>query len=365
MAGVTRVERISVQAYDIPTETDRESDATHEWTSTTCVVVQVHSDGVRGLGCTYAHGAAVGLIDQCLANVVRGSDAMAPTAAWQGMLDAVRNSGRGGLAARAISACDIALWDLKARLLGLPLRQLWGAVRQNIPAYASGGFTSYGERELVDRMGAWASQGFRMIKMKVGRHPDQDVSRVGAVRAAIGPDVQLFVDANGGYNRKQALHFAHAFAEFGVSWLEEPVTSDDLEGQRLLRDRAPPGMQITSGEHGDHPSYHRRMLEHGAVDVLMADATRCLGYTGFAKVAALCEAWHVPLSTHTAPAFHVPLALTLQPVMHLEHFHDHARLEPMLFDGVPAVRDGHVSDAPDAPGHGLSLRQGAAERYAT
>jgi L-alanine-DL-glutamate epimerase-like enolase superfamily enzyme len=161
-----------------------------------------------------------------------------------------------------------------------------------------------------------------------------DLDRVRAARKTIGSDAELFVDANGAYSRKQALAFADAFAKFGVSWFEEPVSSDDLEGLRPLRKRAPAGMDIAAGEYGYDLFYFRRMLEAGAVDVLQADATRCAGITGFMRVSALCEAHSLPLSAHTAPSLHAHPCCALAPVRHMEYFHDHVRLEHMLLDGA-------------------------------
>jgi len=164
--------------------------------------------------------------------------------------------------------------DLKARLLDLPLITLLGAVRANVPVYGSGGFTSYSMAQLQEQLGGWVADGISRVKMKIGRQPASDLDRVRAAREAIGPGAELFVDANGAYTRKQALATACAFTEFDVSWFEEPVSSDDLDGLRLLRDRAPAGMEIAAGEYGYDLFYFRRMLEAGAVDVLQADATR-------------------------------------------------------------------------------------------
>lgn len=204
----------------------------------------------------------------------------------------------------AISAVDNALWDLKAKLLGVPLVRLLGRVRESVPAYGSGGFTSCDAARLRSQLGGWAREGFAMVKMKVGRNPDDDAARVREARSAIGDAAQLFVDANGAYARKQALVLAAAFADCGVGWFEEPVSSDDLAGLHLLRDRTPAGMDIAAGEYGYDSCYFRRMLEAGAVDVLQADATRCGGITGYLRAAALCEAFNVPLSAHGAPGLH-------------------------------------------------------------
>jgi L-alanine-DL-glutamate epimerase-like enolase superfamily enzyme len=295
---------------------------------------------------------------------VQGRDVMAVSGAWTAMLRAVRNLGRTGVAAMAIAAVDSALWDLKARLLGVPLVTLIGAVRNGVAVYGSGGFTSYSLAQLQAQLGEWVAQGIPRVKMKIGRQPAADVDRVRAARAAIGAAAELFVDANGAYHRKQALGFAEAFAEYGVNWFEEPVSSDDLEGLRLLRDRAPAGMDIAAGEYGYDLLYFRRMLEAGAVDVLQADATRCAGISGFLRVGALCEARGLPLSAHTAPSLHVHPCCALPAVRHVEYFHDHVRIEQLFFDGALTPMDGALGPDCSRPGMGLELKRSDAQRYA-
>lgn len=280
------------------------------------------------------------------------------------MVSRVRNLGRPGVVSMAISAVDIALWDLKARVLNLPLITLLGAVRESVPIYGSGGFTSYTDAQLQHQFAEWVEQGMTRVKMKIGRDAAADVRRVGVARAAIGQNTELFVDANGAYSRKQALEQAEKFTEFGVSWLEEPVSSDDLAGLRLLRDRGPAGMDIAAGEYGYDAGYFRRMLDAGAVDVLQADATRCGGITGFVQVAALCEAHHVPLSAHTAPSVHTHLGCAATPLRHLEYFHDHVRIESRFFDGVRSPVNGELSPDLSKPGMGLELKRADAQRFA-
>jgi L-alanine-DL-glutamate epimerase-like enolase superfamily enzyme len=253
---------------------------------------------------------------------------------------------------------------LKARLLGLPLVRLLGAVRESVPVYGSGGFTSYSVGQLREQLGGWVAEGISRVKMKTGRDPGADLERVRAAREAIGPAAELFVDANGALTRKQALAFAEAFAELGVTWFEEPVSSDDLDGLRLLRDRAPAGMAIAAGEYGYDLFYFRRMLEAGAVDVLQADATRCGGITDFLRVGALCEAAPVPLSAHTAPSLHAHPCCALTPAVHVEYFHDHARIERMLFDGALQPVRGELHPDLSRPGLGLELKRTDAERFA-
>ncbi len=358
-----RIEQLDVSAYTIPTSAP-EADGTYAWDSTTLVLVEAAAGGARGTGFTYADTATARLVHDLLAQVVLGHDAMNVPAAWQAMVQAIRNLGRPGIASMAIAAVDAALWDLKARLLGLPLVALLGAVRESVPIYGSGGFTSYSIAQLQEQLGGWAAQGIGRVKMKIGRDPVADIVRVRAARAAIGPDVALFVDANGAYTRKQALAQAEAFAEQSVSWFEEPVSSDDLAGLRLLRDRAPAGMSIAAGEYGYDLVYFRRMLEAGAVDVLQADASRCAGLSGFMQVAALCQAHALPLSAHCAPSLHAHVCCALAPVVHLEYFYDHARIEHMLFDGALDPAGGALRPDVSRLGMGLEFRHADAQQYA-
>ena len=265
----------------------------------------------------------------------------------------------------AIAAVDVALWDLKARVLGLPLCKLLGMARARVPVYGSGGFTAYSAQRLSEQLGAWVDQGIPRVKIKVGSEPDKDPARVLLAREVIGPRAELFVDANGAYTRKQALALAERFRDQAqVSWFEEPVSSDDLEGLRLLRDRAPAGMAIAAGEYGYDAGYFRRMLEAGAVDVLQADVTRCGGITELLRVGALCRAHGLPLSLHCGPSIHLHPATALENFAHLEYFHDHVRIEGMLFDGVVDPVEGALAPDLDRPGIGLELKRGEAERYA-
>jgi L-alanine-DL-glutamate epimerase-like enolase superfamily enzyme len=362
--GDAPIRGLKVSAYTVPTD-QPESDGTLAWDSTTLVVVEASAASRSGIGFSYADTATAMLIKDKLAERVLGRDALDVPASWSAMVAAVRNLGRPGISAMAISAVDNALWDLKARLLDLALVKLLGAARDAVPIYGSGGFTSYSIRDLQEQLGGWVEQGISRVKMKIGRQPEHDVERVKAVRAAIGPEAALFVDANGAYSRKQALEQAQAFAESGVSWFEEPVPSDDLAGLRLLRDHAPAGMEITAGEYGYDLVYFRRMLEAGAVDVLQADATRCAGITGFARAAALCEAFGLPLSSHCVPSIHLHPCCAVAPVRHLEYFHDHVRIEGMLFDGVQSPVQGMLYPDLSRPGLGLELKRTDAERYAS
>jgi L-alanine-DL-glutamate epimerase-like enolase superfamily enzyme len=347
---------VRAQAYTVPTD-QPEADGTIAWKSTTLVLVEVEGGGKTGLGYTYSGGCIVGLIRDKLAAEIKGKDAMAPQACFGAMQRAVRNLGREGLAATAISAIDTALHDLKARLLDLPLVRLLGARRSWIPIYGSGGFTSYSDGKLQEQLGGWVDKdGCAFVKMKIGSQPERDPHRVAAAKRAIG-DATLFVDANGAFGPKQAIELANTFAEHDVAWFEEPVSSDDLAGLRTVRRHAPAGMEVAAGEYAYTVDYVRTMLAAGAVDVQQADATRCGGFTGFLGIAALCDAFHVDLSAHCAPALHLHAACAAPRMRHLEWFHDHVRIERMLFDGAPQPRNGRIAPDLTAPGHGLTFKR--------
>lgn len=357
------IDAIEVAAYRIPTDR-HEQDGTLDWDATTMVVVHVRAGDETGLGYTYGDAAIAEVIGEKLGHVVRSASAFAPQAVNSAMCRALRNSGTPGMGAMAIAAVDIALWDLKARLLGISLATLLGGVRDAVPIYGSGGFTSYTTGQLSVQLAGWVADGIPRVKMKVGRDAKADSKRVAAARHAIGDDTELFVDANGAYSRKQALTLADRFqGESNVSWFEEPQSSDDLEGLRYLRDRGPAGMDIAAGEYGYRPVYFRRMLEAGAVDVLQIDVTRACGITGFLAAAALADAYQHDISAHCAPALHTHLGCALGHMRHIEYFHDHVRIESMLLDGIPRREGGQLVINRSAPGMGMMFREADAERF--
>ncbi|MEW4571395.1 enolase C-terminal domain-like protein [Tautonia sp. JC769] len=358
-----RIDRLSASAYRIPTE-GPESDGTLAWDATTMVLVEVSAAGQTGIGYTYGDASAADVSRRVLGPVVSGRDAMNIPSCWQAMRDAVRNVGRSGIAATAISAVDVALWDLKGKLLDVSIADLMGLSRPGIPAYASGGFTSQSRDELKEQVGGWAAEGYSMVKMKVGRDPGADADRVRAAREAIGAEVALFVDANAAYSRKQALALAESFAEQGVSAFEEPVSSDDVEGLRLLRDRVPAGIAIVAGEYAYDALDIRRLLDGGAVDLIQADATRCLGITGFLQAGTLAETHQIPLSSHCAPSLHATLCCAVAGAIHAEDFVDHARIESLFFEGAPRPDRGVLRPDRARPGLGLEFKRADAEAFA-
>ncbi len=362
--SATVVDAVEVSAYTVPTDAP-EADGTTTWDSTTMVLVQVRAADVVGTGWTYAPAAAAAFAQELLNPVVHGSNALDVPGLSQAMIRAVRNSGRSGLASYAIAAVDVALWDLKARLLDLPLHRLLGATRTRVPVYGSGGFTAYDSTQLEHQLGGWVEQDIPRVKIKIGEswgtRTDRDLARMRQSRGLIGNDVELFVDANGGYTRKQAIRVMRAAADLDVRWFEEPVSSDDLDGLREVRDAV--DADVTAGEYGNDLYYFRRLCEAGAVDCLQADASRCGGITEWLRVAAVAASFGLEVSGHCAPHLHAHAAASIPNLRHLEWFHDHVRIESMFFDGTLDPRGGTVTPSDEAPGHGLTLRAGDVAKY--
>lgn len=357
------VDGLDVSAYEIPTDAP-ESDGTLEWASTTMVVVEARAGGQTGIGYTYGPTAVGSFIESQLAALVEGADALAVRSTWAQMESAIRNAGQAGVGSMAVSAVDNALWDLAARLLEVPLVRLLGQVHQSADIYGSGGFCSYDRDQLERQLSGWAEQGIPRVKMKVGRDPDHDRDRTAWALGAIGANVELFVDANGAYRPKGALHWANWFAEQGVKWFEEPVSSDDEDGLRLLREQGPPGLTIAAGEYGWSIFHFRRLIEGGCVDCLQPDVTRCGGMTTVLRADGLCKAHCAPMSAHCAPALSAHVMCACECAVHLEYFHDHVRTEAMLFDGTLDPEGGTLTPDLSRPGNGLELKRADAERFA-
>ncbi len=360
------VDSVDVRVYTVPTEAP-EADGTLQWDATTLVVVQpTLRNGVRGCGYAVADSSTGTLAREVLVGEVVGRDVRNTAECWEAMVRRIRNLGRPGISSMAIAALDIGLWDTKARALDLPLHRLLGAVRNVVPVYGSGGFTSYSERELCAQLAGWVDSGIPRVKMKIGKDRgaswSEDLARVRAARQAIGDDAELYVDANGAYDRKQALRLGHIYAEeLGVTWFEEPVTSDDLVGLAELRGALP--LEVTAGEYGYNLEYFRDMLLSGAVDVLQADIGRCAGITEWLRVGALSAALKTPFSGHCGPSIHAHAATVPPTLRHLEYFHDHVRVDHLLFDGVLDPVQGSLRPADDSPGLGLTLKEADAQAY--
>lgn len=365
-ADAPLIDRVETAVYTVPTDAP-EGDGTLAWDETALVLVRVDSGPTSGLGYTYGAPATAVAVDQLLAGIVTGRSAWDVPAANEAMSRAVRNAGRPGLVAQALSAVDIALWDLKARLLDLPLTRLLGATAQEVPVYGSGGFTPYDDAQQDRQLRDWAqTRGIPRVKIKIGeswgREEKRDLDRIAKARRSVGDGTELYVDANGAYTREQAIRVARSFEEHGVTWYEEPVSSDDPAG--LTQIKAATTADVTAGEYGYALPYFWQLIDAGAVDCLQADATRCGGITVWLRAAALAEAAGLGLSGHCAPHVHAHAAAAVPNLRHLEWFHDHVRIEELFFDGVLDPAGGTVRPgASGTPGHGLELCTRAAERY--
>ena len=277
------VTAVETAVYVVPTDAP-EADGTLAWDKTTMVLASVRAGGEQGLGWSYASAAARTVITEMLADVVTGRSAFDTAGAAEAMARQVRNVGRPGVAATAISAVDIALWDLKARLLGQPLAGLLGPARQDVPVYGSGGFTSYDDTRTRQQLSEWVEKDrIPRVKTKIGEgwgaNERRNLARAELAREVIGPDTELYVDANGGYSTGQAVRVADELSALGVNWFEEPVSSQDLAGLATVRRKVRP--DVAAGEYSWSLADSARLIEAGAVDCLQLDVTRCGGITEF------------------------------------------------------------------------------------
>ncbi|MBB2203289.1 mandelate racemase [Gluconacetobacter tumulisoli] len=335
------------------------------WSATTIIVVHVTAGDCVGLGYTYSDASVACLIEGALKQVIVGSDPLSPAKLWDALHAAVRNMGRAGIAANAISAVDTAVWDLKAKLLDLPLAVLLGARRESVEIYGSGGFTTYSDAQLEEQLRDWVQRGgCRAVKIKVGTDQARDPHRLDIARRVIG-DAALFMDANGALAVTQAIAFGRMAMEVhGVRWFEEPVSSDDLEGLAAIRAHLPAPMELAAGEYIYDLDNARTLLSHHAVDVLQADLTRCGGVTGLLRVADLADSFHIPFSAHCAPALHLHALCAVRDLRHLEWFHDHVLIEQRLFDGAPVPGNGRIGPDLTRPGCGLTFKHADAAPFA-
>ncbi len=354
------VTSVRCRVYRIPTD-QVEADGTLQWTATVVVVVEVTAAGETGLGWTYSSAACQDIVEEELTRVIIGTDAMDIPRAHEAMVRECRNLGRPGIAGTAISAVDIALWDLKARLLGLSLVDLLGRCRDDVPIYGSGGFTTYDDRTMSAQLERWLGEwGVSRVKIKIaeswGTAVTRDLARVARCREVVGDETEILVDANGGYSVKQAVRVGHRLHEdHGVIWFEEPVSSDDLAGLRQVRGHL--ALDIAAGEYGYDETYFDHMVRAEAVDCLQADVTRCGGYTSWLRIAALAGGHNLQISGHCAPNLHAHVAVGVPNIRHVEYFHDHYRLDAMLFEGVLTPQQGRLYPNTEQVGHGMALRE--------
>jgi L-alanine-DL-glutamate epimerase-like enolase superfamily enzyme len=349
---------LKATAYTVPTD-QPEADGTATWDATTAVVVLAEADGVTGLGWSYSSPAAAAIVNGLLAPVIVGRSPWNIAEAAHSMSQAARNTGRTGIVACAISAVDIALWDLKARLLGVALADLLPRAREDVPVYGSGGFTTYDDEKMTSQLRGWVEdQHIPRIKIKIGQSSGsaerRDLERIERARAIIGSETELYVDANGGYTVGQARRVERTMRRWDVRWFEEPVSSDYPDALAVVRATSLP--DVAAGEYVFRLTDARTLLQAGAVDCLQIDVTRCGGITQWLRIASLAASHGLDVSGHCAPQLSAHVGCATANMRHLELFHDHQRLEPMLFDGTLPVENGAMRPDSARAGHGMSLR---------
>jgi L-alanine-DL-glutamate epimerase-like enolase superfamily enzyme len=227
-----------------------------------------------------------------------------------------------------------------------------------VPIYGSGGFTTDTEDRLRGQLRGWVEQGIPRVKIKIGESwgtcEPRDLERVALARQTIGADVELYVDANGGYDHSQAVRVGSRLDEQGVTWFEEPVSSDDHVGLRRVREAVT--ADVTAGEYGDSLAYFTHLLAADTVDCVQVDVTRCGGYTEWLRIVTLAAASGLEVSGHCAPSLHACVAAATPNLRHVEWFADHVRIESRFLESFPIPHGGNVVPG-ESPGHGLTLRE--------
>lgn len=356
MTPAAPVDQLEVRALSFPTPAP-ESDGTLTWDHTSVVTVEARAGSRVGLGWSYTSPAAAEIIRSVLAAEVVGQDPSSPARLWERMHRACRNLGTRGVVMAAISAVDVALWDLRSKQLDLPLADLWGAQRTSVPVYGSGGFTSLSTDQLDEQVEGWLRAGCSAVKLKIGENwgcnVARDLDRVARVVARVHDAAEVMADADGAYSRSEAMRVGQDLDLLGVRWFEEPVSSEDLRGLGQLRDAL--NCEVAAGEYIWELSDASSMCD--AVNCVQLDVTRCGGFTGWRRCASYAHAAHVPVSAHCAPALHLPLGIADDALRNIEWFSDHVAVEDQLVEGAPVVRDGRIaSGRPSTPGHGYQLK---------
>lgn len=336
------------------------ADATRAVDKIGMLVVRVTTDqGLEGIGVTYNETggeATKVLIEKVMAPELIGRDPLANEVIWNEMAQYLRGVGRKGLMFCALSAIDIALWDLKGKIVNLPLYRLWGGTETHIPVYGSGGWTSYTDEELVEEVKRMVGMGYSTIKFKVGygggKKPLRDVQRVQKVRDAIGPDIGILLDANNCWDAATAVQFANRVKDCNIDLLEEPVFADDIYGLQEYKRKT--DIPLGTGEH-EYTKYGARdLLTMQAVDVLQIDGTRTGGFTELLKIGALAQAWNKKFAPHAMENIHHHIMSAMPNAYMLEHLLLFEDITSKVYASAPLPVNGYM-DIPDLPGLGLSL----------
>jgi len=354
-----RIKKIDVHLVSTPISAGY-TDATRKVEMIGYTVVRITTDqGLEGIGVTYHEvggEATRELILRNMAPKLIDRDPLETEAIWQEIFHYLRGVGRKGLMYGALSAVDTALWDLKGKIVGLPLYKLLGGNRTSIPVYASGGWTSFSDEQLVDEMKSMVARGYRMVKFKVGveggSNIRRDVERVRKVREAVGPDIGLLVDANNCFDAATAVQLANRIREYDIVLFEEPVFADDIPG--LARFKRGTDIPLGTGEHEYTKFGVRDLLMHDAVDVVQVDVARVGGYTELLKAAALAQAWNVKLAPHAMENIHLNLAGAVPNFLFLERLIMFEDITARTFKNAPVPVNGFM-EIPALPGLGLEL----------
>lgn len=327
--------------------------------------VHIKTDsGEEGLG--VGTPVARDIIERALKPILLNQDPLCIEKLWDDMFWRVRGYGRKGVAFCAISAVDIALWDLKAKLFGVPLYRLLGPYTDRVPIYGSGGWTSFSEEELVREQTGYVERGIPRVKMKVakdfGKSEAEDIRRLKAVRKAVGDEVEIYVDANNGYYAKQAIGMAKHLADYDVKWFEEPVLADDIAGLAAIARAI--SIPVATGEHEYTRYGFKELIAQGGADIVQPDVGRVGGISEWMKVAHLAQAFNLPIAPHAVQLVHLHVACCIPNLKVVEYLGTVEEGDKLWYTEFPEPRDGYWSPYPDRPGLGLELSPEAIRKYA-
>jgi len=362
-----KIVRVKATPLNVPV-TVGPAGRTHSTSLSVCLVEVETEDGLVGHGMTAITEEEVvaAAIDAIVAPALVGQRASETERLWEKLYWLMSPRGQTGYASHAIAAVDVALWDLRARQLGLPLWRLLGGARSRVPVYATVGFGFYGRDELADMMHAWRERGWTRLKMTVGGHAlarrdeprpiadviDEDVRRVDAVRTAIGDEAELFVDANCGLDLLHAARLAERIEPMRIAFFEEPITQNDVPSMAQLRRRT--SIPLAAGQNEGLLFRFRDLLVGQAVDVLQPNVVISGGYTQCLKAAALAQAFNVPIDNGGAWPFHnMHLHAGVMNGGMVEYHHVSVELLKQIYDDLPEPVDGWLT-LPETPGLGFA-----------
>lgn len=332
---------------------------------TQCFAHVITDEGIEGLGIGGGAHAAREVIERTLRPILIEQNPLHVEKLWQDMFWAIRGIGRKGLAFSALSAVDIALWDLKAKYFEVPLYQLLGPYTETVPVYGSGGWTHFSVDELVAEQMSYVQRGMKAVKMKVGKDfgksEREDVARLAAVREAVGDGVEILVDANNGYYAKQAIAMAKAFAPYGIGWFEEPVLADDIEG--LASVARATDIPIATGEHEYTKYGFKDLMARGGADLVQPDVGRVGGITEWMKVAHLADAFNLPVAPHAYQLIHLHLCCAIPNLRIVEYLGAVEEADKIMYTEFTEPKDGFWSPNMDKVGLGLELDPDAVKKY--